>query len=161
MQGDVRNVGSIPGLGRSPEGGHGNPLQCSCLENPVDRGAWRAKSVRSQRIGHSSSNIAHTLSYLEGITQILCEGHRNELVTLGVWGFGGLLWLAYTAYRILVLPPGIEPVPLAIEAQSPNHWTARKFLAFVFKSLVVAKMVKKCTTSSSEYSRAENLDDPL
>ena len=35
------DVGSISGLGRSPGGGHGNPLQCSCLENPVDRGAWR------------------------------------------------------------------------------------------------------------------------
>ena len=35
-------MGSIPGSGRSPGGGHGNPLQCSCLENPVDRGAWRA-----------------------------------------------------------------------------------------------------------------------
>ena len=34
--------GSIPGLGRPPEGGHGNPLQYSCLENPKDRGAWRA-----------------------------------------------------------------------------------------------------------------------
>ena len=33
---------SIPGLGRFPGGGHGNPLYCSCLENPVDRGAWRA-----------------------------------------------------------------------------------------------------------------------
>ena len=40
--GDVRNMGSIPGLGRSPGGGHGNPLQYSCLENPMDRGAWRA-----------------------------------------------------------------------------------------------------------------------
>ena len=40
--GDVRDVGSIPGLGRSPGGGHGNPLQYSCLENPMDRGAWRA-----------------------------------------------------------------------------------------------------------------------
>ena len=38
--GDVRDVGSVPGLGRSPAGGHGNPLQCSCLENPMDRGAW-------------------------------------------------------------------------------------------------------------------------
>ena len=38
----VRDVGSIPGLGRSPGGGHGNPLQYSCLENPMDRGAWRA-----------------------------------------------------------------------------------------------------------------------
>ena len=40
--GDVRDVGSILGLGRSPGGGHGNPLQYSCLENPMDRGAWRA-----------------------------------------------------------------------------------------------------------------------
>ena len=34
--------GLIPGPGRSPGGGHGNPLQYSCLENPMDRGAWRA-----------------------------------------------------------------------------------------------------------------------
>jgi len=34
--------GSVPGLGRSPGGGHGNPLQYSCLENPMDRGAWQA-----------------------------------------------------------------------------------------------------------------------
>ena len=40
--GEVRDVGSIPGLGRPPGGGHGNPLQCSCLENLMDRGAWRA-----------------------------------------------------------------------------------------------------------------------
>ena len=38
--GDVGNEGLIPGLGRSLGGGHGNPLQCSCLENPMDRGAW-------------------------------------------------------------------------------------------------------------------------
>ena len=37
--GDPRDMGSIPGLGRSREGGHGNPLQYSCLENPMDRGA--------------------------------------------------------------------------------------------------------------------------
>ena len=40
--GDVRDSGSIPGLGRSPGGGHGNPLQYSWLENPMDRGAWWA-----------------------------------------------------------------------------------------------------------------------
>ena len=38
--GDTGDKGSIPGLGRSPGGGHGNPLQYSCLENPMDRGAW-------------------------------------------------------------------------------------------------------------------------
>ena len=41
--GDTGNVGSIPGSGRSPGGGNGSPLQYSCLENPIDRGAWRAK----------------------------------------------------------------------------------------------------------------------
>ena len=40
--GDIRDMGSIPGLGRSPGGGPGNPLQYSCLENSMDRGAWRA-----------------------------------------------------------------------------------------------------------------------
>ena len=40
--GDVSAVGSIPGSGRSPAEGNGNPLQCSCLENPMDRGTWWA-----------------------------------------------------------------------------------------------------------------------
>ena len=40
--GDTRDVGSVPGWGRSPGGGHGNPLQYSCLENPMDRGDWWA-----------------------------------------------------------------------------------------------------------------------
>ena len=40
--GDIRGVDSIPGSGSSPGGGHGNPLQYSCLENPMDRGAWWA-----------------------------------------------------------------------------------------------------------------------
>ena len=44
--GDIRGTDSIPGLGRSPGGGHGNPLQYSCLENLTDRGVWL------QRVGH-------------------------------------------------------------------------------------------------------------
>ena len=40
--GDARDVGLILGLGRSPGGGHGNPLQYSCLKNPMKRGDWRA-----------------------------------------------------------------------------------------------------------------------
>ena len=40
--GDARDSGSSPGLGRSPGGGYGNPLQYSCLENPMGRGAWWA-----------------------------------------------------------------------------------------------------------------------
>ena len=39
---NVGDIGLIPGLGRNPGGGNGNPLQSSCLENAMDRGAWRA-----------------------------------------------------------------------------------------------------------------------
>ena len=49
--GDIRDVGSIPGSGRSPRGGHGNPPQYSCLESLMDREVWRAtvrKVVKSQ-----------------------------------------------------------------------------------------------------------------
>ena len=41
-EGDIRDTGLIPGLGRSCGGGHGNSLQYSCLENPMDRGRWWA-----------------------------------------------------------------------------------------------------------------------
>ena len=40
--GDIRDVGLIPGLRSPPVGGHDNPLQYSCLENPMDRGTWQA-----------------------------------------------------------------------------------------------------------------------
>ena len=49
--GDIRDTGLIPELGRSPVGGHGNSLQYSCLENPMDRGAWQAiQSMGSQEL---------------------------------------------------------------------------------------------------------------
>ena len=47
--GDVGGLDSIPGLGRSPGGGHGNPLQNSCLENPIDRRVWQATVRRVTR----------------------------------------------------------------------------------------------------------------
>ena len=49
--GDVGHKGSIPGSERFPGGGHGNPLQYSCLENPMDRGAWRATVHRAAKSG--------------------------------------------------------------------------------------------------------------
>ena len=49
--GDIRDAGSIPGSGRSPGEGNDSPLQYSCLENPTDRGAWRA-TVHSVTVRH-------------------------------------------------------------------------------------------------------------
>ena len=49
---DAGYVGSIPGLGRSPGGGHGSSLQYSCWENAMDREAWGLQSIGLQRVGH-------------------------------------------------------------------------------------------------------------
>ena len=50
--GDGRDMSSIPGWGRSPGGGNGNPPQYSCLENSMDRGPGGLQSMRSQSVGH-------------------------------------------------------------------------------------------------------------
>ena len=50
--GDAEDLGSIPGSGRSSEGGNGNALQYSCLGNSMNRGAWQAQSTGSQRVRH-------------------------------------------------------------------------------------------------------------
>ena len=58
FQASAGDTGLIPGSGRSPGGGHGNPLQCSCLENPMDRGAWWAtQSIGSHRVRHDRSRV--------------------------------------------------------------------------------------------------------
>ena len=65
-----RRLGSVPGLGRSHGGGHGNPLQCSCLENPRDRGVWWAPiygvSQSQTRLMRFSSSSSSSLMYAEG-----------------------------------------------------------------------------------------------
>ena len=48
-EGDIKDLGSIPGFGRSPGGGRGNPLQYPSLENPMDRGAWWATVHRGAK----------------------------------------------------------------------------------------------------------------
>ena len=63
--GDARDTGSIPGLGRSPGVGNGNPLQCSCtLDNPIDRGTWRATvhGVAKSQTQLSTHTHTHTHS---------------------------------------------------------------------------------------------------
>ena len=101
--GVVRDLGSIPGSRRSPGGGHGNPLQYSCLEDPMDRGAWRSpwgppESDRTERLstpiqGLSASQIlilpgpgpADAQMNLSGGSGISCDphiwGNRNRCQT--------------------------------------------------------------------------------
>ena len=74
---DPRDAGSIPGLGRSPGGGRGNLLQCSCLENPMNRGAWQA--------------TVHGVMKESDMTERLSKNlERKVLIPWG--GLRGMLW---------------------------------------------------------------------
>ena len=68
---NIRDAGSIPGLGRSPGGGHGNSLQYSCLENPMDREPWQATvhkvSKSWTRLNMNTSVDKHGFSHFSSI----------------------------------------------------------------------------------------------
>ena len=74
--GDIRVMGSVPRLERSPGGGHGNPLQYSCLENPMDRGAWRTAihGVTKSQTRLKLLSTCHAVSEGGG----LCEKNRMD-----------------------------------------------------------------------------------
>ena len=61
--GDIKDASLIPGMGRSPGGVHGNPLQYSCLENPTDREAWQATVQRAA--AGESMKLEHILHYAQ------------------------------------------------------------------------------------------------
>ena len=69
--GDIRDMCSIPGWGRSPRGGHSNPLQCSWRENPMDRGAWWATvhGVAKTRTRLKQLSMHSKFSLRQGVTQ--------------------------------------------------------------------------------------------
>ena len=82
---DLRDTGSIPGSGRSPEGGNGNPLQFSCLENVMDKGAWQATV-------HRVTQSQTQLKWLRHLTPVLLPGKshgRRSLVGCRPWGRWG------------------------------------------------------------------------
>ena len=101
MQELVRDVGSIPGFRRFPGGRHGNPLQYSCLENPMDRGAWKAavhRATQSQtRLKQLSMKHARTAVHQAPLS---VEFSRQEWVALPPPGD--------------LPPPGTEPMSPAL-----------------------------------------------
>ena len=79
------DAGLIPGLGRSPGEGNGNPLQYSCLENPIDRGAWQATvhgghKSQTQVSDHTTTCICHIFCI-----QSSANGHLSSSVSWLLW----------------------------------------------------------------------------
>ena len=75
--GDIRDMGSVPGLGRSSGEGHGNSLQYSCLENPVDRGAWQATV-------HRVTKSPTLLTWLAHVYLLIACLHGTVIVDLSI-----------------------------------------------------------------------------
>ena len=105
--GDITGTGWIPGLGRSPRGGHSNPLQCSCLENPRDGEAWWAavsgaaqSQTQLKRLSRAISGDSYLFdSYLSGYSYLICLIFLNSCnfkqdkisMKLKVWATGNIL----------------------------------------------------------------------
>ena len=82
------DLDSIPGLGRSPGGGHGNPLQYSCLENPMDRGVWQAivHGVTKSQTWLSIHTHTHTHKFISFLTVLglhCCVGFSLVVASRG------------------------------------------------------------------------------
>ena len=77
--GDIRDVGLIPGSGRSPGEGHDKPLQCSWLENPMDRGAWQAMIHRVAKSRTQLKRLSmHANLKLPIVTSCLYTGYKSH-----------------------------------------------------------------------------------
>ena len=153
--GDTRDTGSIPGLGRSPEEGNGNPLQYSCLGTSMDRGAWWATIHGVTRVGHDlvtkhTHTHTHTHTHEEARLRGRSKGECSEKLGQGdncapghsqsssqrqlSLHLRGFLLIKKT---FLATPRGmqspwnptdpsrIQPLPPAVEARSLNHQTSR------------------------------------
>ena len=108
------DLGSIPGLGRSRGGGHGNPLQYSCPENVMDGGAWQATVHGSQRVGHgwvtqhSTAQSPEPADCWEALLQAVVAG--GPLSKAGL-GWAGLLLAAHWGRHFpceLILTPSLK-----------------------------------------------------
>ena len=115
--GALRNVGSIPGSGRSPGRGHGNPLQYSCLENPMNRGAW-GLPTGLQRVSHARSNLAR-------ICKTCYRQGRRLLKKLLAYNCFTLLCFCYIAKWISYMYTYISPL-FAFPSHLGQHRALRR-----------------------------------
>ena len=136
---DIRDTGSIPGSGRPPGGGHGNPLQYSCLENPMDRGAWPATSTGSHRVRHNWNDLArmhalwgrhHRKNILSSLSDLyFCFSTRTQIHIFWLLSLSGKYYLTGRILTHLQIVLGHSCLLFSSQL-SPPLWTwEAKFLA--------------------------------
>ena len=128
--GDIKDSASIPGLGRSLGGGNGNPLQYSCLENPVDRGAWWGYSPWGRTLPPECAQ--RILAGVWSLTQDLCPSGCTLEAHLPVCGTGSRLSSNF-------MPPrphwGVNPIPTRAWTDLSDHYLCVGFLHPTFQPL--------------------------
>ena len=115
--GDIRDVGSVPGLGRCPGGGHGNPLYYLAWRSPWTQEPGGLQSIGSHRVGHDCSNLAqHTILSLTLILYFLYFFFFFFLIRLAsrVWLFGTPFTVAHQT-------------PLSMEFPRQKYWSGLPF----------------------------------
>ena len=130
---DIRDTGSIPGSGRSPEGGHGNPLQYCCPENPTDRGAFAGRRVDTTA---ATEHVTHALDSVITVTFMFASSffyflHIDKMNTNYFDNFSVGWAPCHVACRILVPQPQTEPGLFMVETWSLNHWTTKEDPIFI------------------------------
>ena len=121
--GDIRDRGWIPESGRSPGGGHGNPHQYSCLENPTDRGAWGAKVHR----------VAKSQTQLKWLSTLTPENDALPIRPARTVGFFCFVFFFFLNNRILQSPSHspsflvffylLKLIPSVLMSAPPNNYS--------------------------------------
>ena len=143
--GDVRVVGSIPGSGRSPGGGHGNPLQYFCLKNPMDRGNWQATihgiTKSWTRLSLHTHTHTHTHPTQAVITEVagICQASHSRgflapNILSSVLCINLLLPQQQNLYRMF--PPRPMPPPLPVPPKTLLLFSLFSFLNNTISVLV-------------------------
>ena len=113
----VTHCVSIPGSERSPGGAHGNPLQYSCLENPIDSGAWQATVHRIARVGHDLVIKSPPPLRVKLYAMFLCPYYLFYFILT-------MLCFSQSPVRLSATPRTVaHQAPLSVEFSSLEYWS--------------------------------------
>ena len=142
--GDTRDKGSIPGSERSPGEGHGNPLQHSCLENPMDRGAWRVTIHRGTKSRPWLKWHMHTRCKIWFIGKIGHVRKISSFVALVAFQVpSGCMWL------VAAVAPLWQPGPRALfgtaEGSIGQHGSDGRSKYWTHSCTIIMRIVLRAT----------------